>query len=115
MERGKRQAHTMMRLRRRKFDASKSKPEWQAFSDFVASLICGAGSQARRLVQVASVSQHQGFALRISTYALIGIGSRSSGPLPQHCTYGSVYSAWPAIRRDVSAGKSSPHQVSIGP
>jgi hypothetical protein len=40
---------------------------------------------------------------------IIGIGSRSSGPLPQYCMYGSVYSAWPAIRRDASSGKSNPH------
>jgi hypothetical protein len=82
MERGKRQTHTMMRLRRRKSDASKGKPGWQAFSDFVASLSGGAGSQAHRLVQVASMSQHQWFALRISTCALTsGSSGSTNSPL----------------------------------
>jgi hypothetical protein len=44
--------------------------------------------------------------------ALIGIGSSSSGPLPQHRTYGSVYGAWLAIRNDASSSRSTPHQVS---
>jgi hypothetical protein len=70
MESGNRQARAMMRLRRKKFDASKYKPGWQAFSDFAASLAGGAGSQASRLVRVASKSQHQWFTLRISTCAL---------------------------------------------
>ncbi|MCP4493991.1 MAG: hypothetical protein GY820_42820, partial [Gammaproteobacteria bacterium] len=47
---------------------------------------------------------------------LIGIGSYSSSPLPQHRTPrrrtdGSVYGAWPAIRRDISSGKSNSYQV----
>ncbi len=77
MERGKRQEQTMLRLRRRKSDASKGKPGWQAFSDFVAPLLGGAGSQARRLVQVASMSQHQGFALHARTCALTSGSSAS--------------------------------------
>ena len=93
MESGKWQEHAMMYLRRRKSDASSHNPGWQALRDVVVSVLGGAGSQARRLVQVASASQLQGFGLRTSTCALIGIGNRSSGPLPQHRTYGSVYGA----------------------
>jgi len=77
-ESGLRQARTMMRLRREESDAAKGKPGWQAFSDFVASLLGGASSQASRLVQVASVSQHQGFALRTSTCALTSGSSGST-------------------------------------
>jgi hypothetical protein len=82
MESDKRQEHTMMYLRRRKSDASSRNPGWQALSDFVASLTGGAVSQARRLVQVASMSQHQGFALRTSTCALT---SGSSGSQTLRC------------------------------
>ena len=78
IERGKRHARAMMCLRRRKSDASMYKPGWQAFSDFVAPLIGGAGSRASRLVQVASVSQHQGFALRTSTCSLTSGSSGST-------------------------------------
>jgi hypothetical protein len=86
MERGSRQARTMMRLRRMKFDASKYKPGRQVFSDFVAPLIGGADSQASRLVQVASVSQHQGFALRTSTFALTS-GSSGDTNTPLRSTF----------------------------
>lgn len=78
MERGKRQAPTMMRLRRMKLDASKYKPGRKAFSDFVASLLGGASSQASRLVQVANVSLHQWFVLRTSTCALTSGSSGST-------------------------------------
>jgi hypothetical protein len=78
MERGKRQARTVMRLRRKKFNASKYKPGRQASSDFVAPLLGGTSSQASRLVQVASVSQLQGFALRTSTCALTSGSSGST-------------------------------------
>ena len=54
-ESGMRHARTMMRLRRAKSDAATGKPGRQAFSDFVAPLSGGAGLQARRLVQVASM------------------------------------------------------------
>ncbi|MCP4486566.1 MAG: hypothetical protein GY820_04490 [Gammaproteobacteria bacterium] len=51
---------------------------------------------------------------------IIGIGNYSSSALPQHRTPrrrtdGSVYGAWPAIRRDISSGKSNSYQMSIGP
>ena len=78
MESGKRKARTMKWLRSRKSDALSRKPGWQAFSDFVASFIGGAVSQARRLVQVASASQLQGFALRTSTCALTSGSSGST-------------------------------------
>jgi len=82
IERGKKQVRAMMRLRRKKLDASKYKPGRKAFSDFVAPLLGGAGSQARRLVQVASVSQHQGFAHRTSTCALTsGSSGSTNSPL----------------------------------
>jgi hypothetical protein len=73
-----RQARTVMRLRRKNSDASKSKPGWQASSDFVAPLLGGTSSLACRLVQVASVSQLQGFALRTSTCALTSGSSGST-------------------------------------
>jgi hypothetical protein len=79
---GKSKVSAMMCLRRKKFDASKSKPGWQALSDFVASLIGGAVSQARHLVQVARLSQHQGSALCTSTCALT---SGSSGSQTFRC------------------------------
>ena len=75
-------ARAMMCLRRRESDASMHKPGWKAFSDFVTSLLGCAGSQASRLVHVASVSQHQGFALRTSTCALTSV---SSGPQTLRC------------------------------
>ena len=78
MESGKRQTHTMMCLRRKESDTSKRKPGWQALSDFVVPLIDGAGSQASRLVQVASVPQYQRFALRTSTGALTSGSSGST-------------------------------------
>jgi hypothetical protein len=82
MESGKRQEHTMMYLRRRESDALSRNPGWQALSDFVALLLGGAGSQVRRLVQFASMSQHQWFALRTSTCALT---SGSSGSQTLRC------------------------------
>jgi hypothetical protein len=82
IESGKRQARTVMRLRRKEFDASKYKPGWQAFSNFVASFLGGAGSLASRLVQVASVSQYQGFVLRTSACALTsGYSGSTNTPL----------------------------------
>jgi hypothetical protein len=78
MESGKRKTHTMMCLRRKESDASKRKPGWQALSDFVVPLIDGAGLQARRLVQIASVSQYQRFALRTRTGALTSGSSGST-------------------------------------
>jgi len=79
---GNRQALAMMRLRRMESDASKGKQGWQAFSDFVVPLLVGAGSQARRLVQVASKSKHQWLALRISTCALTsGSSGSTNSPL----------------------------------
>jgi hypothetical protein len=77
-ERMERQARTVMRLRRKNSDASKNKPGWQASSDFVAPLLGGTSSLACRLVQVASVSQLQGFALRTSTCALTSGSSGST-------------------------------------
>jgi hypothetical protein len=82
MERAKLQAHTMMRLRRNEIDASSRKPGWQAFSEFAASLIRGASSQARRLVQVASMPQLQGNVPRTKTCALT---SGSSGSQTLRC------------------------------
>ena len=82
MESGKRVARTMKWLRRKEADASKGKPGWQAFSDFVASLLGGAGSQASSLVVVVSVSQHQGFELCTITCALT---SGSSGSQTLRC------------------------------
>jgi hypothetical protein len=82
IESGKRQARTVMRLRRKEFDASKYKPGWQVLSNFVASFLGGAGSQVSRLVQVASVSQYQGFVLRTSTCALTsGYSGSTNTPL----------------------------------
>ena len=77
MESGNRQAHTMMRLRGSQSDASKHKPGWQAFSEFVAPLIGGAGLLLRRLVWAGIASQHQWSVLRANTCALT---SGSSGP-----------------------------------
>lgn len=76
MESAKWMARTMKSLRRRKYDASSSKPGWQASSDFVVPLLGGAGSQARHLVQVVSMSQIQGSTLCTGTCALT---SGSSG------------------------------------
>jgi hypothetical protein len=76
MERGKWQACAMMRLCRKKSDASKCIPVWDAFSDFEVPLICGAGSMVSRSAQIASASQHQWLALRTST---CGLTSGSSG------------------------------------
>ena len=82
MESGKQVVRAMMSLRRWESDASSCKPGWQALSDFVASLIGGAVSQARRLVRVASMSQHQWSALCTSTCALT---SGSSGSQTLRC------------------------------
>ena len=82
MERSKQKVRTMKCLRRRKSDASSCKPGWQALSGFVASLIVGAVSRASRLVQVARMSKHQGFALRPYTCALT---SGSSGSQTFRC------------------------------
>jgi hypothetical protein len=82
MESDKRQARPVMRLRRKKFDASKYKPGRKAFSDFVVSLLGGASSQARRLVQVASMPQLQGQVLRTNSCALT---SGSSGSQTLRC------------------------------
>jgi hypothetical protein len=79
---GKIKDRAMMYLRGKKLDASKGKQGWQAFNDFVVPLLVGAGSQARRLVQVASKSQHQWLALRISTCALTsGSSGSTNSPL----------------------------------
>lgn len=82
MESGKGKARTMKWLRRRKSDASSHKPGWKAFSDIVAPLISGANSQARRLVQVASMSQLQWPARRTNNCALT---SGSSGSQTFRC------------------------------
>jgi hypothetical protein len=82
MESGKQKARTMKWLRRSESDASSRKPGWQALSDFVVSLIGGAVSQARRLVQVARMSQHQWSALFTNTCALT---SGSSGSQTLRC------------------------------
>jgi hypothetical protein len=82
IENDERKARAMKWLRRRGSDASSRKPGWQALSDFVASLIGGAVSRASRLVQVASMSQHQGYALCTSTCALT---SGSSGSQTFRC------------------------------
>lgn len=70
------QARSRMRLRGIASDASNLKPGWQAFSDFVAPLIRSAVLQARHLVQVVSMSQHQRPTLCTNTCALT---SGSSG------------------------------------
>lgn len=78
MERGKRKTRTMKWLRRKVSDASSRKPGWKAFSDFVAPLISGTNSQARRLVQVASMLQPQSHVLRTNTCALTSGSSGST-------------------------------------
>jgi hypothetical protein len=78
VESGNRQAHAMMRPRRNEIDASKCKPGWRAFSDFVVSLLGGAASLDGLLVQVVSVSQYQGFVLRTNTCALTSGSSGST-------------------------------------
>lgn len=81
MERGKQQERTMMCLCRMRIDASKIKPGWKAFSDFVVSLIGGAGSQASRLAQVENESQHQEISLCINSGVLTS-GSSGSPNTP---------------------------------
>jgi len=70
-------AHTMMRLRGKKSDASKFIATGTAFSDFVALLPVGPGLQSRRGVHVRESLKHQGNMLRSKCGALT---MRSSGP-----------------------------------
>ncbi len=77
-ETGYTKVRTMMRLRRKESDASKCKPEGQAFSQSVAPLVVGANFQARLLAQVGGSSSHQWPALSSNVGALT---NRSCGTL----------------------------------
>ena len=77
MERGKRKANAMMRLRRKNSDASMLLPGWKAFSGVAALFIAVANLQVSQFAGVDNASNSQGHILRTSTCALT---SGSSGP-----------------------------------
>jgi hypothetical protein len=70
-------ARTMMRLRGKKFDATKFIATGAAFSDFVALLSAGAIQQSRRGVRVQTTLKLQGNLLHCKCEALT---IRPSGP-----------------------------------